>query len=514
MSMNRRRFFTLGAAGMASLAAPAALADSSRTRKGAKPSGTTTAAAATLPVVGAKGRVVVVGGGMGGASVAKYLRAWGGANVEVTLIEKELRYTSNILSNLVLTGALGMTSLYFDYAKLKANYGVKVVQGEVTAVDTVTKRVHYLVAGKSAFVDYDRLVIAPGIDFLYPPGLAGNPAAQNEIVHAWKAGPQTEKLRSQLLAMPTGGRFVMTIPPKPYRCPPGPYERACVVADWVKKNKGPAARVTVLDANPDITAEVHTFTQAFYGTHAGVIDYRRNEAVLSVDPATKTIVTPSGAYKGDVLNVIPPHTAGQLAQTMNVADAATTFGGRFCNVDVLTYESKAAPFVHVIGDASATTQPKAGHIANQEAKVCADAIVRLMSGQQPDPCADDQLVVLFADHRQDGVVAVGGVRLRPGQQDDGDGRRRGERGDHDLGRSLRGHVRLVQDADGRHVRLSLRDCPRPAAAVAPRGRRAPPAQTNASTSTRRARRKQSATICKGAMSTWLRRVLSSSAKCS
>ena len=278
-----------------------------------------------------------------------------------------------------------MTSLYFDYAKLKANYGVKVVQGEVTAVDTVTKRVHYLVAGKAAFVDYDRLVIAPGIDFLYPPGLAGNTAAQNEIVHAWKAGPQTEKLRSQLLAMPTGGRFVMTIPPKPYRCPPGPYERACVVADWVKKNKGSAARVTVLDANPDITAEVHTFTQAFYGTHAGVIDYRRNETVLSVDPVTKTIVTPSGAYKGDVLNVIPPHTAGQLAQTMNVADAATTFGGRFCNVDVLTYESKVAPFVHVIGDASATTQPKAGHIANQEAKVCADAIVRLLSGQQPDP---------------------------------------------------------------------------------------------------------------------------------
>ena len=235
---------------------------------------------------------------MGGASVAKYLRAWGGANVEVTLIEKELRYTSNILSNLVLTGAVGMTSLYFDYAKLKANYGVKVVQGEVTAVDTVTKRVHYLVAGRSAFVDYDRLVIAPGIDFLYPPGLAGNPAAQNEIVHAWKAGPQTEKLRSQLLAMPTGGRFVMTIPPKPYRCPPGPYERACVVADWVKKNKGSAARVTVLDANPDITAEVHTFTQAFYGTHAGVIDYRRNETVLSVDPVTKTIVHPLRRLQG------------------------------------------------------------------------------------------------------------------------------------------------------------------------------------------------------------------------
>jgi hypothetical protein len=143
--------------------------------------------------------------------------------------------------------------------------------------------------------------------------------------------------------------------------------------------------VTVLDANPGITAEKHSFETAFYGTHAGVIDYRPNEAVLSVDPATKTIVTPAGTYKGDVLNVIPPHTAGQLAHTMNLADTKTTFGGWFCNVDVLTYESRAWKFVHVIGDAAATTQPKAGHIANQEAKVCADAIVRLLSGQQPDP---------------------------------------------------------------------------------------------------------------------------------
>jgi sulfide dehydrogenase [flavocytochrome c] flavoprotein chain len=136
------------------------------------------------------------------------------ANNQVTNVRKRLDRTQ--------TGSLGMTSLYFDYAKLKANYGIKVVQGEVTAIDTLIGRVHYPVAGKAAFVDYDRLVISPGIDFLYPQGLAGNPAAQNEIVHAWKAGPQTEKLRSQLLAMPTGGRFVMTIPPAPYRCPRGP----------------------------------------------------------------------------------------------------------------------------------------------------------------------------------------------------------------------------------------------------------------------------------------------------
>ena len=429
MSMNRRRFFTLGAAGMASLAAPAALADSSRTRKGAKPSGTTTTAAATLPVVGAKGRVVVVGGGMGGASVAKYLRAWGGANVEVTLIEKELRYTSNILSNLVLTGAVGMTSLYFDYAKLKANYGVKVVQGEVTAVDTVTKRVHYLVAGRSAFVDYDRLVIAPGIDFLYPPGLAGNPAAQNEIVHAWKAGPQTEKLRSQLLAMPTGGRFVMTIPPKPYRCPPGPYERACVVADWVKKNKGSAARVTVLDANPDITAEVHTFTQAFYGTHAGVIDYRRNETVLSVDPVTKTIVHPLRRLQGRRAERDPAAHRG-------AARADDERRGRRNHVwrpllqrrrADLRVEGGAVRPRHRrrVGDDAAQGRTHREPGSEGLRRRHRAPLVRPAAG----PRADDQLVVLFADHRQDGVVALGGVRLRPGQQDDGDCRRRGERGD-------------------------------------------------------------------------------------
>jgi sulfide dehydrogenase [flavocytochrome c] flavoprotein chain len=166
-----------------------------------------------------------------------------------------------------------------------------------------------------------------------------------------------------------------------------------VVADWVKKNKGSAARVTVLDANPGITAEKHSFETAISGTHAGVIDYHPGEAVVSVDPKSKTITTKRfdgidnifSSYQGDVLNVIPPHAAGQLAQTINLADTATSFGGRFCNVAVLTYESKATPFVHVIGDASVTTQPKAGHIANQEAKVCADAIVRLLSGQQPDP---------------------------------------------------------------------------------------------------------------------------------
>jgi NADPH-dependent 2,4-dienoyl-CoA reductase/sulfur reductase-like enzyme len=172
----------------------------------------------------------------------------------------------------------------------------------------------------------------------------------------------------------------MTIPAKPYRCPPGPYERACVVADWLKKNR-PGSKVIVLDANPGITAEVHTFTEAFNVTHAGVIEYYTGVAVNGVDAGTLTLTTSIGNVQGHVLNVIPPHRAGKVIAANGLADV----GGRWTGVNVLSYETLAAPGVHVIGDAAATTQPKAGHIANQEAKVCADAITRLLGGLQPDP---------------------------------------------------------------------------------------------------------------------------------
>ncbi len=330
-----------------------------------------------VPVIptntGIKGRVVVIGGGMAGATAAKYLRYWGGTGVEVTLIERESSYASNIMSNLVLNGSRTMTSLQYGYGNLTSRYGIKLVKGDVVAIDPVGRKVT-LSSGVSH--GYDRLVVAPGVDFDVLPGLE-TAVAQAKVPHAWKAGPQTTALRNMITAMPNGGVFVMSIPAKPYRCPPGPYERACVVADWLKRNR-PGSKVIVLDANPEIIAEKHSFTEGF-ALHG--VTYVPNVSIASVDAASLTINTSQGSFRGNVLNVIPPHRAGRVITANGLADA----GGKWSSVDVLSYESKVAPGIHVIGDASATTQPKAGHIANQEAKVCADAILRLFSGRAVDP---------------------------------------------------------------------------------------------------------------------------------
>jgi NADPH-dependent 2,4-dienoyl-CoA reductase/sulfur reductase-like enzyme len=338
--------------------------------------GNALAASAVPTNTGIRGRVVVIGGGMAGATAAKYLRLWGGTGVEVTLVERDAYYTSSIMSNLVLTGQRTLQSLQIGWSALASNYGVKLVRGEVAAIDPVGKSVALADGSRLA---YDRLVVAPGVDFDVLLGLE-TAAAQARVPHAWKAGPQTAQLRNMITAMPNGGSFVMTIPAKPYRCPPGPYERACVVADWLKKNR-PGSKVIVLDANPGITAEVHTFTEAFNVTHAGVVEYYTGVNIDAVDAGTLTLTTSIGNLQGNVLNVIPPHRAGQVIAANGLADV----GGRWTGVNVLSYETLAAPGVHVIGDAAATTQPKAGHIANQEAKVCADAIVRLLAGLQPDP---------------------------------------------------------------------------------------------------------------------------------
>lgn len=329
--------------------------------------------------------VVVVGGGMGGVTVAKYIRMWSGKSIPVTLIEANPDYTSSIMSNLVLNGQRTVSSLRYSYGKLTSTYGVTVIRGTVTAVDSVAKTVSYTSpTGAALSMAYGRLVLAPGIDML-PVAMTGTATNRAKVVHAWQAGPQTQSLRDQLLAMPVDGTFVLTIPAKPYRCPPGPYERACLVADWIKRNRRSVGntnpQVIVLDANPSIQAEAANFSKAFTEVHAGVIRYVPNATLVSVDADTGRVTTTAGEFTGQVLNVIPPHTAGKVARDAGLATAPTSSGGAFCPVDVLTYESTAPgkTGIHVLGDASATTQPKAGHIANQEAKVCADAIVRLMS---------------------------------------------------------------------------------------------------------------------------------------
>jgi len=337
------------------------------------------AATPMLPVTGLSGRVVIVGGGMAGATLAKFLRLWGGSGIQVTLVEQAARYTSNILSNLVLTDTVALGTLQFEYTALRQRYGVTLLTGTAVGADPVSRRLTVDTPAGRQTIAYDRLVLAPGIDFEYPAGLESI-AAREAIPHAWKAGPQTSLLRAQIRAIPAGGSFVMTIPAAPYRCPPGPYERACVVADWLKRNR-PRARVIVLDANPQIMAERATFERAFGVTHAGVIQYVPNAAISAVDAGTRTVHTTQGSFRGQALNVIPTNIGPGLLRAIGVGNAARGFAA----VNVLDYQSTAAAGIHVIGDASATTQPKAGHIGNQEAKVCADAMLRAFGGRAPDP---------------------------------------------------------------------------------------------------------------------------------
>ncbi|OIQ76544.1 sulfide dehydrogenase [flavocytochrome c] flavoprotein chain precursor [mine drainage metagenome] len=334
-------------------------------------------APATPPATGGAGksRVIVIGGGMGGAAVAKYLRLWGDG-VDVTLIERQPTYTSCIMSSLVLTGQRTLASLAFDYDKLRTLYGINTVFDEVVGIDPVAAKVTLASGGTLAA---DRIVMAPGIEFDDVPGLG----TSDKMPHAWKAGPQTALLAGQLKAMPAGGVVVLTIPKAPYRCPPGPYERACLLADWLKRYK-PGSKLIVLDANPDFVTEKDNFTNAFLGLHGSVIDYHTNVEVTQVDPATMTLTTTGGAIRGDVVNLIPRQRAGSLVTKTGLNNATE---GRFAGVDVLSYAStvQGADKVHIIGDSSATTQPKAGHIANQEGQVCADAVSRILVGQQPDP---------------------------------------------------------------------------------------------------------------------------------
>lgn len=321
-------------------------------------------------------QVVVVGGGFAGATVAKYLRLWRNGDVAVTLVDANPAHTSCILSNLVLNNALSLSQITFNYAILQQKYGVTTVQGQATGIDGGKL---LLEDGRS--LDYDRLILAPGIDFDFGKIGVQDPA---NVLHAWKAGPQTTELQQQLKTMPTGGTFVLTIPPAPYRCPPGPYERACLVADYLKKHK-PGSKVIVLDANPKIIAEEHTFTKAFNETHRGYVEYHPGVVITAVNAGARSITySENGEQKtllASVLNVLPPQKAGAIAFDLGLVPT----GQNWASINPLSYESTLVSGIHVIGDSQGTGQPKSGHIANAEAKVCADAILRAFAGEDPDP---------------------------------------------------------------------------------------------------------------------------------
>ena len=312
--------------------------------------------------------IVVVGGGFSGATCAKYLKMWAGSSVDVTIIEPNSTYVSPILSNLVLNGQKTISDLSFTYGDLSSKYGVNLVHSTVDSVDKIDQS---LMLANGSSLKYDKLVLAAGMDFIKV-----DDYDITKVPHAWKAGEQTEILKAQIDAMVDGDTFTMTIPAAPYRCPPGPYERACVVADYLKNVKGFSnCKVNVLDANANITVEADTFGAKFaeYG-----VEYTPSTTVTAVDDTTKTLTyTENGESKtisSTVLNVIPNQKAAPIVFTAGVNS------GNWAPINPLSYESVLASGIYIIGDSQATGQPKAGHIGNSEAKVCADAILRTLNG--------------------------------------------------------------------------------------------------------------------------------------
>jgi sulfite dehydrogenase len=265
-----------------------------------------------------------------------------------------------------------MSDITLPYASLEA-IGVKRIQAEVAAIDAQAKEVR-LADGRR--LPYDRLVLSPGVDFMFDQiGGLTTAAAQDKILHSWKAGAQTVALRRQLEAMPDGGVYALTIPKVPYRCPPGPYERACMVASYFKQFK-PKSKVLVLDANPEIQSKKALFEKAFADHYRGIVEYRPNNELKSVDAATNTAKLEFDDVKADVLNVVPPQRGADIARAAGLLN----MNNRWAGVNWLTMESSAVPGIHVLGDAvfAAPLMPKSGHVANQHAKVAAAAIIQLL----------------------------------------------------------------------------------------------------------------------------------------
>jgi NADPH-dependent 2,4-dienoyl-CoA reductase/sulfur reductase-like enzyme len=324
--------------------------------------------------------VVVVGGGYGGATAAKYIRLWSDQSIRVTLIEPSAAFVSCPISNLVLGGTKTMADITISYDNLAKRHGVNVVRDMVTSIDA-DKRTVKLASGGD--LSYDRLVLSPGVDFMWDtlPGM-GKSGAQDKVLHAWKAGPQTVALRKQLEAMPDGGVYALSIPLAPYRCPPGPYERACQVASYFTKAK-PKSKVLILDANDDVTSKGPLFKKAWADRYKGMVEYRPKHKAVDVDAATNTLKFEfNDDVKAAVLNVLPDMRAGDIAVKTGLATA----NKRWCEIDFLTHESKAAKNIHVLGDSIqvAPLMPKSGHMANQHGKTCAAAVVALLTGKTPN----------------------------------------------------------------------------------------------------------------------------------
>jgi NADPH-dependent 2,4-dienoyl-CoA reductase/sulfur reductase-like enzyme len=329
-----------------------------------------------------RAKVVVVGGGYGGATAAKYVRWLSDYKIDVVLIEPQEAFISCPISNLVLSGVKQMADITTPYSALTKRHGVTVVKDIAKSIDTRAKTV---TLGGGATIGYDKLIVSPGIDLQFD-AIEGLRAANasGQTLQAWKAGPETVALRRQLEAMPDGGVFAITIPEAPYRCPPGPYERASVVAGYLKANK-PRSKVLILDANQDVTSKGPLFKRVWNEQYKGILEYRAQHKVTAVDAKAGVIkFDVQEDVKAQVLNVLPPMRAGAIAVQTGLNNLGSN---RWCGVNYLNFESTVAKDVHVLGDSIqiAPAMPKSGHMANSHGKVAAAAIVAELSGWPINP---------------------------------------------------------------------------------------------------------------------------------
>ncbi|WP_342240140.1 NAD(P)/FAD-dependent oxidoreductase [Inquilinus sp. OTU3971] len=326
-----------------------------------------------------RARAVVVGGGFGGASCARALRRH---DVAVTLVEPEERFTACPFSNEVIAGLRDLDAQRFGYDGLRRE-GVEIARRSAVAVDAGARRVRL---DDGSDLAYDRLVLAPGIELRFDALPGYDQAAAEAMPHAWKAGEQTLLLRRQLEAMPDGGVVAIAAPANPFRCPPGPYERASLIAHYLKTRK-PRSKLIVLDAK-DAFSKQRLFQAAWAALYPNLLEWvplSSGGRVTEVDAATKTLVTEFGSHRADVANVIPPQRAGAIAQAAGVADQTG-----WCPIDPVTFESRLQPGIHVIGDAAiAGAMPKSAFAANGQAQVCAAAVAGLLQGEAP---AEQKLV--------------------------------------------------------------------------------------------------------------------------
>ncbi|MET0089609.1 MAG: NAD(P)/FAD-dependent oxidoreductase [Candidatus Thiodiazotropha sp.] len=322
-------------------------------------------------------KVVVVGGGVGGCTAAKYLRKLD-PSLEVTLIEPKKSYTSCFMSNEVLSGDRTLESITFGYQGLEA-HGVKIINDRVSAIDADARSV---ATGTGERIGYDACIVSPGVDFKWDAIEGYSEAVAEEIPHTWFAGPQTLTLANQIRAMPEGGKVIIVAPPNPYKCPPGPYERAAQIAMYCKHHK-PKAKIIILDPK-DAFSKQGLFRQGWsryygFGTDNSMIEWvgaASGGKVEAIDPSTRTLIAEIEDFQGDVINIIPPQKAGKVAYASDLVD------GDWCPVDKLTFESTRHKDVYVLGDASnAAKMPKSAYAANSQAKVAAAAIVAKFNNQ-------------------------------------------------------------------------------------------------------------------------------------